>query len=201
MGLNLAYRVSHPSITNQMKRTPLIRKKPWRWTPKDKTRANSLLRRSNLAKKSKAPSAVIKDEIQDLVREIAILRDGGCVLRDLQHLSIPCGYFRKDGQLVLQGDHLITRGNSATYADSRLVVCACVNHHAWKSKGGNLNKNRYDALVRSTLSKERKLLWELAEQNRGRPQHMTTADWKLQKIALEQELAILKQSTVAVLPH
>jgi hypothetical protein len=31
-----------------------------------------------------------------------------------------------------QADHLTTRANSATYADTRLIVCACKGAHGWK---------------------------------------------------------------------
>jgi hypothetical protein len=47
---------------------------------------------------------------------IVILRDGGCILRDTPHASA-CNGYAKDGHLILQADHLITRANSATYGD------------------------------------------------------------------------------------
>ena len=65
------------------------------------------------------------------MREIVIKRDGGCILRDIQGVS-QCNGYRKDGKLILQADHLITRANSATYADTRLIVCVCKGHHGWK---------------------------------------------------------------------
>ena len=37
--------------------------------------------------------------------------------------------FRNDGQLILQADHVITRANSATYAETHLIVCVCKGHH------------------------------------------------------------------------
>jgi len=42
--------------------------------------------------------------------------------------------------VVLLADHLITRANSATFADSRLVVCVCKSCHAFKSLGSNRHK-------------------------------------------------------------
>lgn len=79
----------------------------------------------------------IKDRIQDLVRDIVIARDGGCIFRDApfevtQGSGPPCGGYAKDGHLILQADHLITRANGATYSDTRLLVCVCRNHHGWK---------------------------------------------------------------------
>jgi len=79
--------------------------------------------------KGQADTADVKDEIQAVLRDIVILRDGGCILRDemLQaRYGLPgCSGTRKDGTLVHQADHLESRGYSTTYADSRLVVCVC----------------------------------------------------------------------------
>jgi hypothetical protein len=97
-----------------------------------------LRRGTSLKAKGSSDTATIKDSIQDLLLAIVKIRDGGCILR-----SIPthhCNGFRKDGTLILQADHLITRANSATYADPRLVVCVCKGAHGWKSLGGNRNK-------------------------------------------------------------
>src|SRR5436309_1064851 len=99
-------------------------------------------------------TATLKKEIQRLVRDIVILRDGGCVLRFVRH----CG--GEPGRAVLQADHLITRANSATYADTRLIVCVCRGCHYWKSVGSNRRKGEYDALVKTILSKERVELWD-----------------------------------------
>jgi hypothetical protein len=65
-------------------------------------------------------TAELKKEVQALVRDIVIIRDGGCLLADKTHLfssfNLPqCGGYRKDGELILQADHLISRGNSATF--------------------------------------------------------------------------------------
>jgi hypothetical protein len=80
----------------------------------------------------------VKQRIQDLVRDIVIKREGGCIFRgdvpNPEGWTIPtCNGFAKDGHLILQADHLITRANSATYADTRLIVCLCKGHHGWKS--------------------------------------------------------------------
>lgn len=120
-------------------------------------------------------SAQLKKEIQQLLRAIVIRRDGTCILRRIRYCT--------DG--VLQADHLITRANSATFADSRLVVCLCRSCH-----GGfkQWHKPEYDALVKTVLPKERSDLWERAERDSWRPKRMGPYDWKLAIIALQQEL-------------
>lgn len=123
----------------------------------------------------KSESSIQKREIQRLVREIVILRDKGCILRHTRR----CG--GEIGESVLQADHLVTRANSATYGDTRLIVCLCRPCHGGYKQW---HKPQYDLLVRSILPKERVALWDLAEANRT-PQKM---DWKLVILGLEQEL-------------
>lgn len=132
-----------------------------------------------------------KQRIQDLLLAIVKLRDGGCILRVLPWHT--CTGFAKDGHLILQADHLITRGNAATYADSRLVVCVCKGAHGWKSVGGNLRKAQYDAIVKTLLPPERVALWEACEADSWKPQRTSAMDWKLQEIALQKELADLQR--------
>jgi hypothetical protein len=187
-----------------MKRTPLKRKTPLRaktplktsGTGKRPTQSSlqryTPLRRTPLRRKSKSPTAETKEHIQALLRDIVILRDGGCILRHI-HIGIPpCnGYRKRDGQLILQGDHLITRANSATYADSRLVVCVCVGHHGWKK----YHEEEYNALVRSLLPKDRVELWDRCKEERIRgTTRKYSYDWKLEEAALRQELDTLRRS-------
>jgi len=115
-----------------------------------------------------------KREIQRLVREIVIKRDGGCILRHVRH----CG--GEIGKAVMQADHLITRANSATFADTRLIVCLCRPCH-----GGfkQWHKEQYDALIKTILPKETVELWD-------RCQH---ASWKASKMNWKVEIAALKQ--------
>jgi len=128
-------------------------------------------------------TAEIKREIQAVAREIVIKRDGGCILRDKRWCNgVP-------GLAVLQADHLITRANSATYADTRLIVCVCQPCHAWKSLGGNRAKAQYDALVKTLLPPDRVALWERAEADSWRPHRNYVADWKLELTVLRVELA------------
>lgn len=137
------------------------------------------MKRTPLARKSKSETTKIKDDIQAYARAIVIARDGGCILRR----------YRFCGDNVLQADHLITRANSATYADTRLIVCVCRSCHAWKSLGSNRNKAQYDDLVKRIISPERVSLWERCERDSWRPVRTGLYDWKLQLAALKQEHA------------
>jgi hypothetical protein len=120
----------------------------------------------------------LKDEIQHLVREIVIKRDGGCILRDIRHCT----------DEVLQADHLITRANSATYDDTRLIVCLCRSCHGWK----HWHEREYNALVKTILPKKIVELWERAEQDSWKPTHRISSDWKLSIAGLKQELKELQ---------
>lgn len=135
-----------------------------------------------LRRKSRAPSAILKTDIQALLREIVIKRDRGCFIRSFRNCNgVP-------GRAVLQADHLITRGNAATYADSHLVVCVCRPCHLWKK----YHKEEYDKIVKKLLPENRRILWEQMETQRYIPAHKVAYDWKLAKVALTQELKNLK---------
>jgi len=136
-------------------------------------RSDFLQRRTPLRQKSKSETALIKEDIQALLRTIVIARDRGCILRDIRH----CGGIPGALGVVLQADHLITRANSATFADPRLVVCVCRSCHYWKSVGSNRNKTEYDALVKSIISADRVALWEACERDSWRPHRNYTSDW------------------------
>lgn len=146
------------------------------------------MRRTPLRKESISDPAKTKKRIQALLRSIVIVRDGAtCILNGVGTVK-PCSGFTKAGQLILQGDHLVTRGNNATYGDSRLVVCICLGHHGWKSLGDNLRKGYYDKLVRTRISPERVALWDRAEEEMWRPYPMRASDWLLVEVALAAEL-------------
>jgi hypothetical protein len=147
-------------------------------------RSGPLRRKTPLAVVGKSDTIKIKTAIQAELRRIVIARDGGCVLRS-SYDAPSCGGFTKDGRLILQADHLITRANSATFADPRLVVCVCKAHHGWKSLGGNRNKAQYDAAVREVLPADRVTLWDACEKDSWRPHRAYTSDWA-------KELAYLK---------
>jgi hypothetical protein len=152
------------------------------------------MKRVKLRLQSHSETAELKREIQAVAREIVMLRDGGCILRSIRRCNgVP-------GLAVLQADHLITRSNNATYADTRLIVCVCRPRHAWKSLGNNQRKAEYnqrkaeyDALVKRHLPPKRVKLWEQAEADKYRPHRMGTYDWLLELTALKTELAALKK--------
>lgn len=168
------------------------------------------MKRTALRKKSKSETALIKDDIQAYLRAIVIKRDGGCIIEHFRRKTVedcaeyryeptypvcgvpPCNGYKKDGTLILQADHLITRANGATFADSRLVVCVCKGHHGWKSVGSNMRKAQYDAIVRQLLPADRVALWDRCEKESWRPTRTTLYDLKLQLAALKQELRMLE---------
>ena len=134
--------------------------------------------RKPLRKKSKNPASQAKERIQALLREIVIARDKGCILRFIRK----CG--GEVGEAVLQADHLVTRANSATFSDSRLVVCICRNCHGWKRWW----KEEYDELVKTILPKERVTLWERAEKERKTHKPHQGINWNTEEAYLKQEL-------------
>jgi hypothetical protein len=136
-------------------------------------------RKTPIARRGKSETSKCKARIQALLRQIVMKRDGGCILRDKRH----CGAILGATGHVFQADHLITRSNSATYADPRLVVCVCKSCHGWKSLGSNLRKKQYDELVRSILPPDRVALWDKAENESWRA---TKVDWTLEELALQQ---------------
>ena len=170
-----------------MKRSPLHRYTPIRGkTPLKrgaiKRRGTSSVSRSKLRLRGVSEVSVLKETIQGLVRDIVIVRDGGCILRDIQGVPT-CNGYRKDGELILQADHLITRSNSATYADTRLIVCVCKGHHGWK----RWNEKRYDEVVRTVLSEERVKLWDTCYADRYTAHRTGAHDWKLAIVLLTKE--------------
>lgn len=143
------------------------------------------MKRGKLRVKGHSETAELKEEIQRLVRLICVQRDAGCILRDCR-----CGttaIVENDKVIssggVIQADHLITRANSATFADTRLIVCLCKGCHLWKK----YNEKEYEALVKTILPKNRVKLWEQCEE--FRQAHKTyKPDWKLEILKLEKEL-------------
>ena len=123
--------------------------------------------------------ATVKDDIQRVLRSIVIARDDGCIFRNVRN----CG--GEIGKAVLQADHLITRGNNATYADHRLVVCVCRSCHFWKK----YNKERYDELVKTLIPKESVELWKRCDQDRFTPHRKGAYDFQLELVALKQHLS------------
>ena len=140
------------------------------------------MKKTRLRKQSKSPVAKLKREIQAVLREIVMLRDKKCILH-----GIKCQRKVGDEGVVWQAEHLIERSNSATFADTRLVVLVCKNCHGWKHFKDS-NKEQYDQWVRTKLSKERVKHWDKCKQDSWRA---SKVDWKLELVALKQELSKL----------
>jgi hypothetical protein len=150
------------------------------------------MKRTRLRVKGTSETSVIKREIQDVVREIVIKRDGGCIFglnitnQYLASSYIPqCNGYAKDGHLILQADHLITRANAATYAEPRLIVCVCKGHHGWKK----WHEREYNAFVRMLLPADRVKLWDACERDSWKPNRGAAYNWPVTLAALRQELA------------
>jgi ubiquinone/menaquinone biosynthesis C-methylase UbiE len=109
----------------------------------------------------------LRDSSVDLVFMLMVYHhfaDTAAAARECQRV-LCCGGYAKDGHLILQDDHLITRANAATYADTRLIVCLCKGHHGWKK----WHEREYIALVRTLLSHERVKLWDACERDSWKP--------------------------------
>jgi len=153
-----------------MKKTPFKRKvyKP--------------LKRTKLRVAGHSTSSEDKREIQTLLREIVIKRDKRCILYGKR-----CYHEYGKDDIVWQAEHLIERSNSATYADTRLVVLVCKNCHGWKHFKKS-NHDQYDEWVKEKLSPEIIKYWDRCKADWGA--HKT--DWKLTIVALKQELKQLQ---------
>ncbi len=149
------------------------------------------MKRTKLRVKGDNDTALIKQDIQDLVRLIVTHRDGGCVLRRKRRCGAEA--YVEDGKVicdtVIQADHLVTRANSASFADTRLIVCLCKGCHAWK----HWNEKEYDELVKTVLHKDVIKLWDRVQADRHA--HKThKMDWVLEKLALEKELKMYESN-------
>ncbi len=134
---------------------------------------------------SKSTSSVLKKEIQALLRAIVILRDGGCFLRNYEDSITPqysmCGGIRKDGELILQAEHLHTRSSARSFSDDRLVVCVCQRHHIYYKPQ---HSNEYNKLAKKYIGKSNAKLWDMVAEDRT----AFKVDLKLEKLALEKTL-------------
>ena len=154
-------------------------------TSKIRTKRNKM-KRSLLRKISKSPIAEIKKEIQSLLRELAIIRDKECVMGNYPETG-ECGGRKKNGELVLQFDHLISRQRSIGW-DVRLGITVCLRHHFYYKKQYPFE---YERCVIDNIGPERaKLLYRIREDTK--PYHMNLSSWTLLEIALQKEVNKLK---------
>lgn len=138
------------------------------------------LKRTPLAKKGKSATTKIKDEIQALLRKIVIKRDGGCILRNRKDCG-NCGWNDKHDNLILQAEHLVTRGASNYFGDLRNVVCLCIYHHTIFKPQFSF---RYWNAIQQVIGAERWSWFKRAEAD-NRPYKV---DLKLVKLDLESKL-------------
>lgn len=170
-----------------MKRSWIKRKTPIKSYTGLKARVG-LKTRSGLRMRGVSDTSVLKEEIQAILREIVIIRDGGCWLRNFPQAGKCGGYRKSDGQLILQYEHLHTRANMASFADPRLGVCICQRHHIfWKPQNSDL----YNDLAEEFIGPENTKVWE-AVKNDHSPHKI---DLKLELIALKQYLAGLSTTS------
>lgn len=141
------------------------------------------MRKSPLRRKSKTPVAKLKREIQSLLREIVIARDGGCVLRAFSEAG-ECGGYRNDGELILQAEHLNTRERNISYGDSRNIVCLCMRHHFYFKKQ---HSRLYWELIEKVIGQERWKWLKRVEADR-KSYAMGEYEWSKIKLFLIEEL-------------
>jgi hypothetical protein len=145
------------------------------------------MKRTPLRRSSKSPTALCKIRIQALLREIAILRDGGCVLRNFIEAGVCGGYGPKSGKLILQAEHLNTRERNISFGDMRNIVCLCQRHHGYfKQQNGAL----YWDLIRRHIGEERwAWLQRVIADRKTYP--MGIYEWQKVELALRAELKSL----------
>ncbi len=156
--------------------------------------------RTPLKKQSKSPVAQAKRRIQELLRKIAIVRDGGCWVAHhpkLMDYLGPCGDYRQDGELILQYDHLFGRSHNISFADSRLGVCACSHHHYFHDTSYNQKlKDLYNEGVRDFIGPERCALLDSVKAN-TETHTMYLTDWVREEEKLKAEFESLKNENLS----
>ena len=132
-------------------------------------------------------ASILKRDIQEILREIGIVRDGGCVFRDFPETG-KCGGYRKDGKLILQFDHLNSRIHAISFSDSRLGILVCKRHHLYFKKQYPV---KYEEIARKVIGKERCDLLDKVRADKS-PHKV---DLKLAIVVLLDELRQLKNET------
>lgn len=175
-----------------MKRTAWTRKTPLKKTSLSLSgrttgfqAPSGMKRKVGLNYRGTSESSVLKEKIQGLLRQIAIKRDGGCVLRHYPECG-KCGPLKNDGKPVLQAEHLHSRVHSISFADMRNIVCLCAAHHIfWK----NRNSKRYWEIIEELIGPAR---WDYLKKVEAY-RLAYKLDLKLAIVGLEQELKEMKK--------
>jgi len=127
-------------------------------------------------KKPSSPTvAQVKKRIQALLRERAIKRDGGCILRHYTDAAGRCGK-----KLVLQAEHLNGRSHANSFAEMDNIVCLCSAHHLFFKKREPF---LYQILVRAHIGEKRWAKIEAWTQDRSE-HRKTKKEW----LAIEESL-------------
>lgn len=132
------------------------------------------------------PNEAAKSRIQPLLRSIVIIRDGGCLLRNSPETGSCGSRPTKSGEMILQAEHLHTRANGASFADTRLVICLCERHHIFYKPQ---YPDDYYRIVKRLVGPTRTALLERVQQD-YKPHKM---DWQIEEMALKRELAQLEK--------
>ena len=143
------------------------------------------LKRTRIRVVGHSDTADQKREIQALLRQITILRDKGCVMRHHPETG-KCGGYTKNGELILQFDHLNSRVHAISFSDPRLGICVCQRHHIHFKPQYPFE---YERTAIAEIGPERARL--LSRVREDRTPHK--ADLKLEAIVLRQELRKMEQ--------
>ena len=142
---------------------------------------NWLKRKKGLSSKGKSDTARAKDEIQKLLRALAIKNQKECWVK-LQGIT----EFGECDE-VQQYDHLETRAKNISYADPRLGVLVCKRHHFYHGSPRREQVEQYENLVREFIGPERAKLWErVRKDTKSYPKLLW--DWQKDIMFLKAEL-------------
>lgn len=141
--------------------------------------------RSRLRLVGVSDTAQLKKLIQKALREGALIRDGGCVMRDFYEAG-KCGGYKKDGELIYQFDHLHSRTHALSFSDIRLGIIVCLRHHFYYKKQ---YPAQYEYFARKAIGEKRCKLLDKVRADKT----PYKADLKLELLALVQEVEKLKK--------
>lgn len=141
-------------------------------------------KKTKLCVSGKSPVSLCKKRIQALLREIAIKRDKGCIMRHYPEAGSCGGYGKKSKKLILQAEHLNSRERNFSFGDMRNIVLLCKHHHFnFKKKKGLL----YWSLIRKHIG-EKRWAWVEGAVHDQKIYKMSLSDWNLIEISLQKEV-------------
>lgn len=138
------------------------------------------LKRTKLRVKGTSTTTQLRDEVQSYLRAIAIKRDKTCVMSKYPETG-KCGGYRKDGELILQFDHLNSRTHASSFSDPRLGILVCQRHHIYYKRQYPFE---YERCAIDEIGKKRaELLYKVRADKKA-----YKVDLKLALVGLKQEL-------------